>query len=174
MEEKLKALAKEMGLEYIETVPTLNGYPKNILGAIVGFNSWEQAEELSKKTNLPLEIISKRDGWGYWRRNGKTANGPLQIYESDYGENTEFFDSRHKENFYQNEVEPFLDGIEEEDRQEFIDNMRVIEEKLSTCEGDDAVVAMNGKYVFTINTRPMYFQIDSKTYAIALIGYEEV
>ena len=42
-------LAEVEGLEFIETTSERNGYPSNLQGAIIGFESFKQAEEIAEK-----------------------------------------------------------------------------------------------------------------------------
>ena len=53
----LTTLAKQENLELISTTDSANGYPSNEMQAIIGFDNYEQAEELAEKNNLSVEVV---------------------------------------------------------------------------------------------------------------------
>lgn len=165
---EMNEIASENGLQFVETTVCLNGYPQNVKGAIIGFEDFAEAEALSKETGLRLEVISKKDGWQLWYRNGNTANGPLEITEEDFGDDFRFI--KNEENFYENEIKPFLDDFDNiDDLMGFLEDKKSVEDELCTLDDDDVVVTCNGKYYDTISTRPMRFDYDGKSWTIALM-----
>lgn len=165
---KMNEIASENGLQFVETTVGFNGYPQNVKGAIIGFDDFEQAEELSKETGLRLEVIAKRDGWQLWHRNGNTANEPLRITEADFGDDYSFLTD--DENFYNNEVKPFLDDFDNiDDLLDFLNKKKEIADALSQVYDEYVVVTYRGKFCDIINTRPMRFNFDGKCWEIALM-----
>jgi len=82
--ELLETIAYENSLEYIETTVGMNGYPKCIRGAIIGFETFEEAEKLAKEHGLCIRTFFKRDGWQLYQRDSNTTWGPLEIGCDDY------------------------------------------------------------------------------------------
>lgn len=164
----LREIASEYDLEFVETTDQMNGYPSNIKGAIIGFDNFELAEELANKYSLDIEVLTRHDGQQLWHRTGNWANGPLEITENDFGDDFSFLSD--DENFYDNEVKPFLDDFDNlDDLMAFVKGKAKIAEELATVGDDYVVVTCQGKYYDTINTRPMMFENDGKYWTIALI-----
>lgn len=77
--DSLEFIAYENGLELIETTSERNGYPANLKYAIIGFNSFEEAEKIAKDNNLSIEIFTKNDGWQLYYRTGNRVHEPLRM-----------------------------------------------------------------------------------------------
>jgi len=58
--DSLEYIAYQNGLELIETTDQRNGYPSHLKYAIIGFDSFEQAEKISKGSGLQIEIFEKK------------------------------------------------------------------------------------------------------------------
>lgn len=69
----IEEIAYENGLELIDTTSAMNGYPQCLKKAIIGFDSFEEADKLAKENGLSIEIFTKRDGWNLWYRTGDKA-----------------------------------------------------------------------------------------------------
>ena len=169
--EELKDIADEYGLEYVETTDQRNGYPSNIKGAIIGMESFEQAEKIAAKYNLDIELITKHDGWQLWYRTGDWMSEPLKITEDIFGDDYRLITADDADGYFENEIKPMF-----EDSDDFFDAMDVITEgkitfdALNTMGEDEAVLTCNGVYEATIKLHPMQFSWDTKTDAIALIN----
>lgn len=169
---EMKDIASENGLQFVETTSERSGYPRYVKGALIGFVDFQQAEELAEKHGLDIEVIEKRDGWNLWYRTGNWANGPLQINEDDLGDDFRFFKAEDWENFYEYEVRPLIaDCADWDELDPLISDMRRLDEEIENLDADsnDVVVARNGRYYETIDSKPMQFSWDSKTTAIALV-----
>jgi len=169
---EMKDIASENGLQFVETTSERSGYPRYVKGALIGFVDFQQAEEVAKKHGLDIEVIEKHDGWNLWYRTGNWANSPLKISEEDLGDDFRFFKAEDWEDFYEDEVRPFIaDCADWDELDAFISDMRRLDEEIENLDADsnDVVVACNGKYYDTIDTKPMQFSWDSKTTAIALV-----
>lgn len=69
--ESLESIAYEHGLELIETTSDASGYPRNLKKAIIGFETFEEAQELADRYGLTVREFTKRDGWQLWVRGGR-------------------------------------------------------------------------------------------------------
>lgn len=87
-DDELEELA-DGDLKVIQTTNSAIGYPSNLHPAIVGFKSFDEAEEMAKENHLQIQIFERRSGWSLWRR-GRTAydafersSGCVMDYEDD-------------------------------------------------------------------------------------------
>ena len=78
MRKDLESIAEENGLELITTTSARNGYPQRLKRAIIGFDTFEDAEKLAHENGLSIEYFSKRDGWCLWYRERSHAFAPFE------------------------------------------------------------------------------------------------
>ena len=84
---KLHEIAESNNLEIIETTSQANGYPSNLKYAIIGFETFEDAEKLANEHDLEIESFKKRDGWQLWARAGNRVYKPFKNSAADFGDN---------------------------------------------------------------------------------------
>lgn len=166
----LEKIAKKNGLDIIETTSSSNGYPSNVGKAIIGFNSFSQAEELAVKYNLELAQFNKRDGWHFWFRTGAGVNEPYNNSAEDYGDNHSGFLKMEEEDFLESEVNWFFENGPEcfDQIDAFIKTKREIWEQIKKMEDDEMVITFEGNYMETIKRKSMYFYHDTKHMVIGL------
>ena len=86
MRTDLELIAEANGLELIDTSSARNGYPQQLQQAIIGFDTFEDAEMLAEEHGLSIAIFSKLDGWGIWYRTNRHptifAHWPIQLWPS--------------------------------------------------------------------------------------------
>lgn len=171
MKTDLRFLAQENGLTYIETTSQMNGYPSSIMGAIVDFESYEQAEELANEFGLQIETFEKRDGWNLWYRTGNCAYEPFTNSGSDYGDNYgDWSNGISEEQFFESEVKFALDSFDNfDDIQNFINEKKELFEEIEKADDDEIVITYEGRYYETIKEKSMRFYHDTRHYAIGLI-----
>jgi hypothetical protein len=167
----MKDIAYKYSLEYTETTSERNGYPSNIQGAIIGFDTFEQAEKIAKEENLSITMLQKKDGQDLWYRTGGTPSEAISISSDDYGDDYSIINYCTEEEFMSSEVNSFLeDGFESiEDLQDFLNFKRKVWEEVSVLGEDEAVVTHQGRYVETINENTMYWLHDTLHKVIGLI-----
>lgn len=171
--ELLQIIAYENGLEYIETTVTLNGYPKFIRGAVIGFQTFEEADKLAKEHGLCIRTFFKRDGWQLYTRNNNTTLEPLKIKCEDYGDDYQFFSADDGERFFADEVKPFLENMENfEDLKKFIKEKEEILDKIGILGDTEWVVTQSGRYYETIDKELMSWNNDGKTWVIGIMAEE--
>lgn len=167
----LETIAYENSLEYIETTTGMNGYPQCIRGAIIGFETFEEAEKIAKEHGLRITTFFKRDGWQLYGRNGNTTWEPLKITSSDYGDDCNHYDSDDAENFFEEHVAPMLGEFNNfDDLQEFIDGHKEIYEELQSIDETQLVITYMGHYHETIDKESMQWNNDSKTWVIGVMS----
>lgn len=172
--ELLENIAYENSLEYIETTTGVNGYPKCIRGAIVGFETFEEAEKLAKEHGLVIRTFFKRDGWNLYQRDSNTTWGPLEITASDYGDDYQSFTHDiSQEDFIENEVLPNLPATTFGDITNYLQRYEELYDKIVEAEDDELVIAdFCGSYVETIKKKLMQWSNDSKTWVIGVMEDE--
>lgn len=168
--ELLENIAYEKGLEYIETTTGMNGYPQCIRGAIIGFDTFEEAEAVAQENGLRITTFFKRDGWHLYERNNNTAWEPLKITSYDYGDDYNHYDSDDVENFFEEYVAPMLGEFDNfDDLQNFIDEYKRIYEELLSIDETQLVITCMGRYHETIDKKSMSWSNDSKTWVIGVM-----
>lgn len=168
--ELLENIAYENGLEYIETTTGQNGYPSCIRGAVIGFETFEEAEKIAKEHGLRITTFFKRAGWQLYQRNGDTTYEPLKITSRDYGDDYSQYTSDDVEDFFEEQVAPFLGEFDNfEDLQSFIDGRKKIYEELSVIDETQLVIECMGQYHETIDRKLMEWSNDGKTWVIGVI-----
>lgn len=167
-----REIAEIYDLKYIETTSDGNGYPSNIKGAIIGFETFEQAQELAEITRLEIQIFSKKDGWSLWYRTGHTAFTTFENSARDFGDNYTEVYAKSEEEFITEEVSPFLEDNEFtsfDEIEEFLKSKKELWEAIEDAEEDEIVIAHEGRFYETIKGKSMSFSHDTKTSTIGLI-----
>jgi hypothetical protein len=158
------------GLDYIETTSERNGYPSNIRAAIIGLDSFEQAEELAVKYGLSIMSFKKKDGWGLWYRTGNRMYEAFENGSGDFGDNYSEYAKMSKEDFYENEVKDRLADFDSwEELTQFLSNMESVFEEIDKMGDDDLVITHMGVYRETISKKSMSFYHDTNHEVIGLI-----
>ena len=167
----LTTLAKQENLELISTTDSQNGYPHNEMQAIIGFDSFEQAEELAEKNNLSVEVFIKRDGNDFWFRTGNKAYEAFERESADYGEDCTTYTKEDVEKYYTNEIEGMLSDFEDLDElSAFVDSHKAIYAALKNLKDGELLIVCNGEVCDTVQQTTMSYSNDSHMYAIGLIN----
>lgn len=139
--EKCYDLAEQFGLDIASVTSSPNGYPQNVQLALVGFDNFEQAEEVASANGLTIVRLYKRFGWKLWARQGK-ARGPIEFFAEVYGDDYISFDSSWNEHDFINNIRGAIDGIKElGDIFDIIDFFKELKEVLDDISEDEQVVA---------------------------------
>lgn len=167
----LRHIADENSLEYIETTSERNGYPSNIRGAIVGFNTFKEAEELAEQEDLEIFSYHKRDGWQLWTREDIVYT-PYQNSAEDYGDNYSELGQMEEDDFIEQEVKWFFEddsNFESFDMIEnFIKEKKELWEEVEKLDDNEIVITYMGAYYETILQTSMGFSHDTHNYIIGL------
>ena len=167
----LTTLAKQENLELISTTDSQNGYPHNEMQAVIGFDSFEQAEELAEKNNLSVEIFTKRNGNDFWFRTGNKAYEAFERESADYGAGCDTYTKEDAEKYYANEIEGMLSDFEDLDElSAFVDSHKAIYAALKNLKDGELLVVCNGEVCDTVQQTTMSYSNDSRMYAIGLIN----
>ena len=163
-------VADELGLTVVTTTTSRTGYPENLKNALIGFETFKQAEKVAEKYGLRITTFFKRDGWQLWYRNNNEAYQPIQVVAGDYGDNCHTFVAEDAETFYFDEVKPFLDNFDNiGELQSFIQERSEILLYIEALDGEEQVVVKDGVYYETTKKEQMSWSHDTKNYIIGLI-----
>lgn len=165
----LRELAEQNGLRFVEATSESNGYPRNLKDALVGFDTFEEAEALAKEHGLDIMLLHKRDGWQLWYRQGY-AHEPMRITSADYGDDYSALVYMEEEDFYDEEVAPMLDAFSTlAELKAFIEDKEEIWEEMSTMGEDEIMILHDGKFYEKIAKNPMSWSFDTHNYEIGLV-----
>lgn len=170
MNRDLAEIASENGLQVIDTTASRTGYPEALQKAIIGFDTFEQAEELAKENGLSIEAFKKSNGWDLWYRTGCQMGTSFLRSADDCGDDYRGYTKEDLEDFYLNEVQPMVSDFEDFDSLRcFLDKMEKIKDEIVDAEDDELVLSCCGEYYATIKARVMSYYYDAHSYAIGLI-----
>lgn len=173
MNKDLAEIASENGLQLIETTASRTGYPEGLQKAIIGFDTFGQAEALAKENGLRIEFFQQHDGWDLWYRTGWQAGEPFLRSAEDYGDDYSEFSKKDLEGFYENNVQPMVSDFEDFDSlRSFLNMEEKIKDEIEEAEDDEIVITCCGEYYDTIKERPMAYHYDAHSYAIGLIDID--
>lgn len=166
----LEQIAKENNLELIESVEGANnGYPRNFKQAIIGFENWQQVEEIAKKYNLDIISFHKRSGWNFWERSN-FMDEPYKITSSSYGDDYSEFTLADVDTFFENEVEFALGDFDNlEDLYKFVCTKKALLDKIKELDEDEILIAECGEYYETIKKEMIEWDFDTHLYVIGVI-----
>jgi hypothetical protein len=166
-----REIAEVEGLDFIETTSERNGYPSNLKGAIIGFESFKQAEEIAEKYELEIQSFEKKDGWALWFRSGSWMGEAFKNSSDDYGDNYSELAKMDEAEFLESEVKYFFEDDREsfDEIEAFLNQKKEIWEEIEKMEDDEIVITNCGSYSETIKKESMYFYHDTKHLAIGLI-----
>lgn len=157
-------------LQVIETTSAMNGYPQSIKKALIGFESFEQAEKVAEEYGLSIEYFTKRDGWQLYYRTNDRAYSAIEVSSEDYGENYRSFTSADYDGFYENKVKGMVGEFDNfEEIESYLDSQKEIYEAIENLEDDEMVLTLNDKYYDTVKQYTMCHYYDTKTTVIGLI-----
>lgn len=165
------------GLKLVQTTSEMNGYPANLKNAIIGFDNFQEAQEMADEYGFEIQILQKRDGQQLWSRTGNTAFKALENTAENFGDNYSEIDSMiSSEDFFEDEVNAVLrDNTFEsfEDLQNFVGYKKEIWEEIENAEPHEIVITQDGVYSETLPKTAMYRSHDTITQIIAIIDLNE-
>ena len=139
--EKCYELAEQFGLDIASVTSSANGYPQNVQLALVGFDNFEQAEEVASANGLTIVSLYKRFGWKLWTEQGK-ARGPIQFFAENYADDYISIDSSWNERDIIGNIRGAIDGTTNlDDIFNIIDFFKRLKEELDDISEDEQVIA---------------------------------
>ena len=165
-------LANEFNL--IETTSEPNGYPRNLRKAIIGFENFEQVEELAEKHNLSIELFERRDGWDLWARRGM-IHKPFDMANIYVEEGYDFYKNMSFEEFCEREdVHGQLKECADFDEMSaWLESYRDLFEEIESLKEGEILIKDNDGNTFVSKEYAMQYSYDTHNYTIGLIDYNE-
>lgn len=156
-------------LQFIETTDNANGYAYDLEPALIGFDSFEDADAFAQEHGLQTMVFHKRDGWQLYQR-GTIATEAFNLSADNYGDDYEMFTPDVLAGYYENEVKPCLGDFNNMDElADFIEQQQKIMDELEMCDEGDAVITYCGKWYDTIKVKTMEWYHDSRRDVIGVI-----
>lgn len=146
-QEKIE-LAENNGLTIIETTEGMNGYPKNTNVGIIGFETFEEAEEFAEQNGLQVVSFVRRNGHQFWQNQGWRTEPYDQLQEYLDDENYHCFYGNIEElaeelaQLYKDSIADITDFGEME---EIFNTFNDLYDELGTL-GDDCFIATDTSY----------------------------
>lgn len=164
------AIAEAEGLEIVETTSASNGYPRELKYALVGFETYEDAERVAKKYGMSIEYFTKHEGWDLYYRTGNKAYSAIEVTAEDYGEDYQSFTSSDLEDYYENQVKGVISEFEDFATVEsFLADQKEIFEEIENLDDGEMVLTCQGRYYKTVQQHTMRCINDTKITVIGLI-----
>lgn len=168
--EKCYDLAEQLGLDIVSVTEASNGYPQNVQLALIGFDNFEQAEDVANANGLTIVRLYKRDGWNLWAEQG-AACGPIKLSAEDYGDDYISLDSSWDEDDITDDLRRAIDGIEDLDGIfAVVDFYKKLKEYLDDVSEDEQVIARmyEADTIEVIKKEVMSWHDDSNSSTIAI------
>ena len=163
-------IAEIENLQVVDTTSAMSGYPQSIKKALIGFDSFEQAERVAEEYGLRIEYFTKHDGWQLYYRTNNRAYSAIEVSAEDYGDDYRSFTSSDYEDFYENEVQGMIGEFDNfEQAESFLEMNKKIYEAIEELEDDEMVLTCQGEYYDTVKRSTMSHYYDTKTAVIGLI-----
>ena len=167
----MKIAELRQGLQVIETTVGMNGYPKCVKKAVIGFDSYEEAKEMAETLGLNVECLRIRDGWQFYERNNKTMYNAWTANEV-YCEDNTVWEKCSFEEFA--EREDLYDTIKEFDNfdeiEAYIASRKEVFEEIEDLGEDEVLIEdRENAYTFKSPKKLMKYREDVWEYVIAVV-----
>ena len=166
----LEEIAYEHGLDLIETTSEMNGYPRNLKKAIVGFSTFDEAQRLADMYDLTVQEFTRRDGWQLWVRGGRMYEeyDYVQIWRDNANTDITTY-SPGEEDEVMCELKYFLEHCDDlNDMRCYINNTEDVLDALNGCEDNQIVVTSYGKLEGVYECKVMSYSYDTHQYVIGI------
>lgn len=175
MKTRTEELASEWGLDFIEITEGMNGYPKNLYKALIGFDTYEDAESFADEVNGEVVLLTKRDGHQLWFNSGRQYEALERAKFIDENDEIVFENGGSFEDWAQDEIRQMV-----EQHCSLVDLKAALIEMCATSfaiyESDATEVAVVNTLNYTCDITPKYttdiHDNDVTTYAIAVVDHE--
>ena len=170
MNEKLMEIAYERGLEVVETTKGMNGYPQGLGKAVIGFETFEEAEEVASESGGEVVDLIRRDGWQFWKNNGRVWK-EWEMQAEDYGDDYECVTDW--KDWWEDEREILSETMKEtetpDDLTLMTDRVWKIYNEINNLGDNEQVLLCCGEYYNTIPVKTLRYHIDVWSHEIAVV-----
>ena len=170
MNENLIEIAYERGLEVVETTQGMNGYPQGLGKAVIGFETFEEAQEVAREAGGEVVDLSRRDGWQFWKNNGRVWK-EWEMNAEDYGDDYECVTDW--KDWWEDEREIMSEIMKEmetpDDLTLLTDRVWKIYNEINNLGDNEQVLLCRGEYYDTIPMKTLRYHIDVWSHEIAVV-----
>lgn len=162
--------ADSLGLQIVEVTEGRNGFPKNLSKAVIGFDTWEDAEKFTKETERQVVRMTRRDGHQFWFYKGRTFE-PLKPTAEWFGDEYCTYDNEADWwNDAKGSLSAVLSDIEDIDSlQSMVNDMWEIHNEFDKQEDDEMIVLCGNTLYGTQKKQCMcWHDTDVTSYVIAV------
>lgn len=165
----IEKIAREHGLDLILTTSGMNGYPENVMYAVIGFDNFDKLDEFRSNFSVDrgAEIFKKKDGWKYWERTGNAAYDEFEFSTEEYGDIYSIFGNPEEE--FNLMKEQISECQEVEEIKNLLSRYEELISEYANKTDDEVVVTRDGEYYETVNMRSMSTYHDTRSHAIGLL-----
>ena len=167
-DDRLNLAEMEFGLERISTTSDTSGYPRRVGYALIGFDTFEEAESCAEKYGLKLDEFMKKDGWNLWCRGNCIPSEELTITEDDYGDDYWMVGPTDREEYINRMKEDIQDAAEFEDIENIVSNAKEVLDEMEDLEDNENLVLYGLKFYEKVRVNTMRKTVDNRTYALGL------
>ena len=170
MNEKLMEIAYERGLEVVETTQGMNGYPHGLGKAVIGFETFEEAQEVARESGGEVVDLSRRDGWQFWKNNGRVWK-EWKMQAEDYGDDYECV--RNAAEWWQDE-KGVMDSLEfgsPAEMREYLEKIEAVYDEIESLgDNEQLLICRDGSYSHeVIPVKTLRYHIDVWSHEIAVV-----
>lgn len=168
LDDRLSLAEMEFDLERISTTSETSGYPRNVEYALIGFDTFEEAESCAEKYGLTLDLFMKKDGWDLWCRGNCMPSEELTVTEEDYGDDYWMIGPDEKEEYINRMKENIQDTTDFEDIERIVSNAKEVLEEMEDLDDNENLVLYGLKFYEKVPVHTMRKTADTRTYALGL------
>ena len=167
--EEILSIAESEGLKYGEVTKSRNDYPSGLGDyAILGFETFAEAEEFAEQYGLTVNLFRRRDGHQFWYNEGPkegplTSNDYLRHLGDNYWEAS--LDSE-----YEILKEKVNDNAPLDEVDDFVQRLMAISNALNECGEDEVVIVSHDTEPTTIDKEIMTFHEDVTTWVVGVFA----
>ena len=168
LEDRLSLAEMEFDLERISTTSDTSGYPRNVGNALIGFETFDEAESCAEKYGLKLDEFMKKDGWDLWCRCSCIPSEELTITEDDYGDDYWMVGPNDREEYINRIKEDIQDATDFENIESIVSNAKEVLDEMEDLDDNENLVLYRLKFYEKVPVHTMRKTVDTRTYVLGL------
>ena len=158
----------EFDLERISTTSDTSGYPRNVGYALIGFETFDEAESCAEKYGLNLDEFMKKDGWDLWCRCSCIPSEELTITADDYGDDYWMVGPNDREEYINRMKEDIQDATDFETIEDIVSKAKEVLDEMEDLDDNENLVLYGLKFYEKVPVHTMRKTVDTRTYVLGL------
>lgn len=171
MKRNINQIAQVLGLQLVSTTSEASGYPRNLRTAVIGFENWQQAEEVSAEIGGDIIKLHKKTGWQLWAREGE-AYEPYELSGETFGDNCITYDMDDEQELIDDLREYCYNYYDFGKVLEHVERLKAIYEEIQDLEEGEFIAVNDGNILGKFQRKSMAFSEDNNHYLIAVVESE--